>query len=613
MLTKAVKLKNIFRFRSIKTMSKSIRWKIIFYFYLGLIIPLMLVSFFTLRNILNNLFDQYARSDINLLIVIGNDINNYYNELSELPLFIYRESNIFDFLAEGHKMNTIDIVRNQRNLDVRLKSIVFSRNDIENLKCYTSYNSSISIINRSGIVSNTYIDDGDMSELLPVYNNGDILSSEGRFTPLYNGTSEDANEKSIFAYSQPILDSPGTRVIGIISFDINMSELDKKISQINKSFEEVFCIIDESNNLMYQSGNEYREDSEIIRLIQSESDLEKEGYRILNTEKGKVLFSYMTLEDHPWMLAKITPTSVFYQDTSSYLRNSIIIVVFILIIMSFLIIFTSYKIAKPINALALSMKKVESGNFNVEVKDEGNYSELSTLINSFNLMAKEIHQLFNEKYKLKLEQQTVEFKALQAQINPHFLNNTLQTISYMALKRNAYEINSVVTAMREYMQYCISFKEDIVTLEKEIYYVEKYVIIQKFRYLNKLKVTINVQESVKNSKIPKMILQPLVENSVIHGLENGNGKCSILMDCSQKGQNVVIRITDDGKGISEDKLREIRENLKKNDELLIRQNERIGLTNIHYRMKLLYNDKYSMRIDSVENKETTVTLMFPVS
>lgn len=227
------------------------------------------------------------------------------------------------------------------------------------------------------------------------------------------------------------------------------------------------------------------------------------------------------------------------------------------IILSVLI---AYFTTKPIIRLTRSMKAVEHLNFNVGV-DKLRSDEIGTLERRFNSMLQKIKELVQIEYKSKIEKRTAQLKAMQAQINPHFLYNALQSIGGVALSRNAPEIYEYVRALSELFRYTIKMKSDLVTVADEIEHVTNYLQIQKLRFQDTIHIQIDIEEDCGIYELPKFILQPIVENCFVHGLEGQMGQWMITIRVEKMMDEIEISIEDNGLGIDEVRLEEIRRQL----------------------------------------------------
>ena len=269
-----------------------------------------------------------------------------------------------------------------------------------------------------------------------------------------------------------------------------------------------------------------------------------------------------------------------------------------------------YRFTRPLRQLSESMEQAGDGKFNQLIPDQSAEIELQPLIHQFNTMMTLINQLFNETYRLKIEQQRAELKALQAQISPHFIYNTLQSIAYMAVKRNAFEISGIVDSLGRMLRYCLRSEDEHVTLAEEIENVEQYLNIQKMRLMDRISVTFTIDQRVKATIVPRMILQPLVENSVIHGMKNKKHKYHINICCTLQDDYLLIEVYDNGVGMNPAKLEEIQNAIAsaQDSNAADVDNEHIGIINCQLRMKLFFQGKADFDIQSGPNKGTVVRI-----
>ena len=329
-----------------------------------------------------------------------------------------------------------------------------------------------------------------------------------------------------------------------------------------------------------------------------------EGYldQIIKNEKGVFectldnihYRAYYTTSDHMALkVVELVPISVIYKE------RAIIIAIFIILMIVFSIMAViasltlSRNISKPINELSNIMKKVEEGERDINFPIIGN-DEIAQLGKSFNDMIKEINRLIEEVYIKQFLLQQAEFTALKAQVNPHFLYNTLQSINWMAKLSDFEGVSTMVTALGKFLRYSISSREDLVTIGQEIEQIQNYLIIQKTRYGDKFEVSIDVEENIRDHKVLKLMLQPIVENSIIHGIEQKIGKGEIRINVYVRHRELYFDILDNGIGFGNSTAK----------------GEGIGINNVDRRVKIQYGDAFGV---SVEKKEefTCVSIKIP--
>lgn len=259
------------------------------------------------------------------------------------------------------------------------------------------------------------------------------------------------------------------------------------------------------------------------------------------------------------------------------------------------------------------MQKAAAGNFELEEKLEGS-DEISSLYDYLGTMIYQIQRLLAEVYREKLhaerltiQQKDAEFKMLASQINPHFLYNTLETIRMKARKSRQYDIEEIVRMLARIMRSTLQAGGSEVTIHEEAELVEHYLKIQQYRFEERIQYRIHMDEAVENLYILPLIIQPIVENSIIHGLESKEGIGNIAIDICCNEENVKITIFDDGLGMSENQLSKLRKSLNSYNE----KGKHIGVSNVHQRVRLKYGDAYGAGIDSIEGVYTKVEILLP--
>ena len=242
-------------------------------------------------------------------------------------------------------------------------------------------------------------------------------------------------------------------------------------------------------------------------------------------------------------------------------------------------------------------------------------NEIIMLQDSFNIMVERNKRLIAQKYQKELEKREAQVHALQAQINPHFMYNIMQVIGGMALDKKAPEIYNVTTALGDLMRYCLNFSQEMVPLREELHYLKSYCMLQNERFRGRIKLEILVEEELQGILIPKLILQPILENSFHHGLVNQSGNWILKVEGEFSAREtgeigvLILTVTDNGGGIAKERLMEIQKNLNKETKSALNAGAHIGLGNVNARIKLMYPEgNYGVFIDSVEGMGTTVTI-----
>ena len=256
---------------------------------------------------------------------------------------------------------------------------------------------------------------------------------------------------------------------------------------------------------------------------------------------------------------------------------------------------------RKIEELTKNMDQVNHGSREVTVSSDSE-DEVGILINSFHNMMDEINRLIDEVYVNKIALKEYELKALQAQINPHFLYNTLSMMNWMAIRSNQMEISKVTLALSTFYRTALSKGEDVVTVENCIQNMQAYLEIQLTMHDNNFTVDWDIDPTIKNEKMPKLLLQPVVENAIEHGIdEKEDGDKKLFLSFRGNGDDVEITVRDNGMGMPQEKA----------ETLVTYQAKGYGLKNVNDRIRLLYGAKYGIQIFSAPDEGTTVVMRFP--
>lgn len=268
---------------------------------------------------------------------------------------------------------------------------------------------------------------------------------------------------------------------------------------------------------------------------------------------------------------------------------------------------SAYAISKPIEQLTKKMKQVQNGNFTPINHKEEPYlkDEIGDLQQNFHIMLDKINDLIKENYTKQLLIKETEYKALQSQINPHFLYNTLDSINWLAKLNNQKKIAEMVEALGNMLRNIISKKAPLVTIKEELEIIEHYITIQKYRYGERLSFRLDYDQDIETSSIPKLTIQPLVENSIQHGLEEMISKCNIFVRIALKDELLHIVVLDNGPGMDDETINHIY------DGKIKPKGSGIGLYNIKERIQLMFGEEYGVEVSSEKGKGTKVKIVLP--
>lgn len=326
----------------------------------------------------------------------------------------------------------------------------------------------------------------------------------------------------------------------------------------------------------------------------------------LKMDDNKYLMVYDIGPQEGWKLVKPIPYSSIYEAARKTRNLSYLIGLLFLVASVILVTLISNAITQPLKKLSHQMKRFSEGIFDAEAQVKGR-DEIAYLTRHFNRMVSRTNDLINERYKMKLVEKNAILKALEAEINPHFLYNALQAISTKALKSGEFEVADMVDALALTLRYCISGK-DIVYAKEELKHIDRYLALQKARFGSRLNVVIDWEDSLMDFQIPKLSVTSLVENSIKHAVEKISGEVWITIRAELEEKQAVITVEDNGPGIPPARMEEILESFR--TEWEEQEGDNIGLKNLNTRLKLLYGEEAGLDIQSGDNG-TKMTMLIP--
>lgn len=292
-------------------------------------------------------------------------------------------------------------------------------------------------------------------------------------------------------------------------------------------------------------------------------------------------------------------------------RSVLFFAVSVIVSVSIILIF-SRSFAGRVERFRVQMHRAAQGQF--ELEEIGGNDEIASLYDYLGTMIGEIQRLLAEVYqerlhadRLTIQQKDAEFKMLASQINPHFLYNTLETIRMKARRSGQGDIEEIVKMLAKVMRSYIQISETDTSLEKEIELVECYLKIQQHRFGERIHYHIYVEPALRGYKILPLVIQPIVENSIIHGLESKEGEGNIRISARMEDESVILSVEDDGLGIPAGQLEDMRQRLNRYDA----KGRHIGVANVHQRVRLKYGEAYGVRLESEENRFTRVDIFLP--
>ncbi|MBA4347494.1 MAG: hypothetical protein C0413_01385 [Clostridiales bacterium] len=308
-----------------------------------------------------------------------------------------------------------------------------------------------------------------------------------------------------------------------------------------------------------------------------------------------------------WITFTMIPDNKLFPDANSLKQYTTALVAVSIVLASMFLLVLAIATTKPLERLKIGMKQVQDKNFDLQLENDRK-DEIGELTETFNYMVNRIHILVNQVFQEKIAQKTAEIEALQAQINPHFLYNTLDTINWMLIDRDEMEVSAIVVALGKLMQYSMDTATSMVSLAEECRHVKDYLLIQKFRLEDRLEFTLNLDPSLESFKVPKLILQPLIENAIEHGIHHSGRPGILRVNAVHAGNRIFITVSDNGRGMTPDELYQFKR-LLCNDSIGYKN---IGVRNVARRLQLHFNDRCEFVVDNTLGGGLSITIVLPL-
>lgn len=578
------------------------RERMLLIYLIGGIIPFILVSYFTNWSVKNQVERQNKEAQSEEISLICSNISES----------IVVAEKVSKHICDDEKLKRIlyNVVQKQYKDKEELDKDCMALSFIDQYEEYFQEEiSSINICIRNAYISNKYILYLDSSDSInydwyyPTYYN------EGK--PYWSYGINQSNQK-VMQMTRAIRNEKG-ETLGMLKIELQMDKIKKTLSDRSENTlliynnDEVIIDNDLNNkelNFLYENLMKCKGVSGSKEISQGVQDYYLSFERVIPADSHEY-FTVVTLQNYQNIMA----------DT---LKMSFInaIVVFFGVFVSVLLIFcfsTIYQ--RRIQTLRTQMHLVANGEYD-KLEPMTGSDEISQIYQELELMIKDIQTLTLrvaeekvQKEMLHTKQREVEYQILASQINPHFLYNTLETIRMKAKMNHQDEIEELVKKLAKIMRRNIQARDQMVTLDSEIELIENYLVIQGYRFGDRIRSEVIVDENVdRNCMVIPLIMQPFVENAYIHGLESKEQDGLLLIHVMQTGEDIHIEIKDNGIGMDFYRLGKIRQGLKEGKTAL---KGHIGITNVNQRLRILYGDSYGVTVHSQLHKGTTVMIQFP--
>lgn len=578
----------LMRFRSIRT-------SIIFSFALLIVFALLIFLLLSLRFTRETVLENSTEYTSQLIGQVNDDIDSYIGYMENISFIVANNSDVRDYLFVETLSDEREAELQERIIDV-FKTLTDTRDDIANIALLPKKRESL--INKGSSELNPYISVKELSWYQ------EAVAAEGRAV-ISSSHVQNAIQGSydwVVTLSRNISPLEKTESGGVFFVDLNYSAISDLCERLSLGSRGYIYILDEGGSIVYHPQQQLIYSGMKQELISEVMNTEASSFL---TEDGR-LYTISRSKETGWIVVGVSLESELMRRVDAALKIYLLIAAGLFTVALVLAYLLSDEITKPIKALEHSMKEVEKGNFAHAALAVRDGNEIGNLSRSFNIMTEEIQNLIEQRDKEQQIKRRSELRALQSQINPHFLYNTLDSIIWMAEWGKNQEVVRMTSSLAKLLRRSISNEQEVVTVAEEAEYTETYLTIQKMRYKDKLEYEIAIEKEILDAKVIKLILQPLVENSIYHGIKYKEGKGTVRIAGYRTGDRICLIVRDDGIGMEEETLEQIFEKHVRDT-----RSNGVGLKNVNERIQLYYGAEYGITYESVLGKGTTAKIYLP--
>lgn len=567
--------------------------------YIMLMIFSVIVSSFIYEKIYDNITSKkVSELSVQTLYTIKSNINSMIQNISNNSRIIISNQDIQSILKDSRngKDNNSQIA-----MYTYLSSIIDSMNNVSSIYIYDNFGNKYYIDKQSKkCFKLDRIEDANWHKT--------VIEKKGYYILRLNAGEKANINQNYISFIRVINDMKSQKPIGTLVINIDESYFINCYKDIISENGTNILLMNENNEYIVnpKEGDDFNQISKLVTKELENFSEEKEYNSIIEKVKGQdYIFSFLKIEDYNWTIVSKIPFKELSKESNTFYFMTFIVTIINGILMFIGAISISRLITNPIKKLLKSMKGIENGEFkkvNIEVGND----EIGKLRDGYNIMVFEIEKLINRIVDEQKVKRKAELSVLQAQVKPHFLYNTLDAMGYLALSGRCDEVYEALEALGGYYRTSLSKGREVITVGEEIDIVKNYFLLQKLRYGDIFTDTYEVDKKVLNYKILKLVLQPIAENALYHGIKPKGEKGNIKLKVDLVGNLMKISIEDNGMGMTEEELEKVMNDKINNNNLSF------GLRGTVERLKIFYGISEVYKIESRKRYGTKVTITIPI-
>ncbi|WP_176220639.1 sensor histidine kinase [Cohnella massiliensis] len=579
----------------------SLRNKLVILLLAISVLPFASSVVFTYFYTRDSLKDQFVQENVNLLDLGKVYLESYMDELLDITLSVYSNPNLLSYLRSAGQRDyeTFWTMRDE------LTQLLYANEHIRRV--------SIALLkeNRNILVSKSQVGFTDISE----EELADYAKADRSSNYFYIETVREANEKgaaagNTFTILRSLTDVPSKATLAYFTLVVSPDQVAEIGEKLYMRGKENLSILTAEGEPVFSSSFG-SEDPELIERVRDSG--RESGTLEWNSEdfRGIVIYNRTAMSDGGWILMKSIPFENLFERGYEITQINIAFGIFGISLAVVAAVLFSFRITSPLRILVENIRRVEKGKMQVGFQSLGR-DEIGVLGESFRKMVERLNRLIEREYKLEIENKTNQLKVLQSQINPHFLHNALQSIGSLALKNRGAQVYGLLTNLSKIMRYSMNTDEDKVPLIREVNIADAYLQLYKERYCDEFEYGIDVDGGLMNAVVPKMLLQPVIENYFKHGMEAGSGEIGMLrVEGRREGEQLVVRVIDNGRGIDPGRRDELYKRFLEEQSNGSKAETNIGLRSVYFRLRFYYGPQASLTLDNRPEGGMQVEIRLP--
>lgn len=573
----------------------SLRGKFIILFALLITVPFFISGWITYYQYISNVEEDSRRYTSQIIEQVHINLDRYMKDMDRITMAPYYNQNVMNILRKHPKQSNSEFVTSDEysKMNLMISSITFDRSEIKSILIFALDGNLFSNLETTvdrywEASSNPWMADVEKGDgsivILPPHDAGYYL---------------DGTEK-VISIARVVREISTNEYLGIVKVDLTEMGFKSLLDSTNYNGKSQIYISDRKGDVIYPMDGMNMDNSLSLKAI---------------NDSKEHISAKVSSEFTGMQVTGFIPKSEVTAGARKLVRSTFIVSVISMLVAYLLAVVASSRLVKPIRHLQKKMKKVQMGDFG-ERAEVASHDEIGHLTGGFNMMVTEIERLIKEVYESKLREKDAQLSTLESQINPHFIYNTLESINLMALESNHPKLSSVVVSLGRLLRFTVDKDERLVYLKDELLFVESYIQIQSYRLGGQLQMELDVDMGHEAYLVPKLMLQPLIENVIEHAMEDEPVIVRIATYVEE--DHFVITISDDGKGITEERMMQVEAHIyKESNEHGARdgfgfKKKGFALRNVHWRIRLLFGPEYGLFLDKTPRQGTHFIVKIPL-